>query len=572
MKILRNLFNGIPAVTLVSGLVAGALAGTMEIRNNGIGWHLATGRWILEHGSVPTTDPFSLTAEGTPWIDHEWLFQMCVAGIEFLGGTPALVAGRAIAIGLLALVLLIIGVRGGMTPSASLIVSTLCILGARPRFFLRPELVTLLVVPIVLWFFVNRREFHSPAWLLPIAVLTAIGINAHGAVVIAPLFMAGMLAADLLQMAVSRRWQARLLATGVIGFVTAAVALLANPYGWRVLTVPLHLSKLINQPHVTNPEWISPSFAQAPGLYLAVGAGLIILAAREQRADRWLLFVMVAVLAFRHVRNVGLFFVVLPVALAPALAQWSLLRARTMGPRRRRPLRILAAGGAVILVLAFTASSRRPFGFGWAPDYYPTGACDFLDAHDLPRVGMYNDVRFGGYLINRYGPERKVFIDDRNEIHEDLLYEMWTVMGRSDVAGWTEIIRRYGLDAALVRYHELTEVTTPEGRPLGRRGFSTLWFPARQWALVYWDDVAMVLLWRDSVDPDMLTRYEYTAFRPDDLEHVQQQLLSEPAFAPRAAAEAARALDDDPDNEIAFAVLRFVNGLSAETGPGLTAP
>ena len=40
-----------------------------------------------------------------------------------------------------------------------------------------------------------------------------------------------------------------------------------------------------------------------------------------------------------------------------------------------------ALAGAVVLVLAVTASSRRPFGFGWAPDYYPTLACDFLDEH-----------------------------------------------------------------------------------------------------------------------------------------------------------------------------------------------
>ena len=384
--------------------------------------------------------------------------------------------------------------------------------------------------------------------------------------------MAGMFAADLAQTIATRRWQGRVLASGAVGLATASVALLANPYGWRVLAVPIHLSKLINQPYIPNPEWISPTFAQAPALYLAVGAGLMILAARERRADRWLLFVMVSALAFRHIRNLGLFFVVLPVALAPALAGWSLLRARTLGPRRRRPFRILASGCAVILVLAATSGSRRPLGFVCAPDYYPARACDFLDEHDLPSSALYNDVRFGGYLINRYGPERKVFIDDRNEIHDRLLYEMWRLMGRSDVAGWSDLMRRYGLDAALVRYHAMIEVSTPDGRRLGRRGFSALWFPARDWALVYWDDVAMVLLRRDAADADLLARFEYKAIRPDDLEYVQQRLHSEPGFAALAGAEAARALEADPDNELAFAILRVVNELSAQTPPGLTAP
>src|ERR1051325_5000553 len=34
----------------------------------GTGWHLATGRWILEMASIPRHDAFSFTATGNPWI------------------------------------------------------------------------------------------------------------------------------------------------------------------------------------------------------------------------------------------------------------------------------------------------------------------------------------------------------------------------------------------------------------------------------------------------------------------------------------------------------------------------
>jgi hypothetical protein len=33
-------------------------------------WHIATGRWILAHGAVPATDPFSYTAAGQSWVTH----------------------------------------------------------------------------------------------------------------------------------------------------------------------------------------------------------------------------------------------------------------------------------------------------------------------------------------------------------------------------------------------------------------------------------------------------------------------------------------------------------------------
>src|SRR5438552_1572862 len=36
-------------------------------------WHLATGRWILEHGYVPRVDSWSFTRSGQVWLQHEWL-------------------------------------------------------------------------------------------------------------------------------------------------------------------------------------------------------------------------------------------------------------------------------------------------------------------------------------------------------------------------------------------------------------------------------------------------------------------------------------------------------------------
>ena len=39
-------------------------------------WYLASGQRILETRSVPTTDPFSYTAEGRPWINHMWATQV----------------------------------------------------------------------------------------------------------------------------------------------------------------------------------------------------------------------------------------------------------------------------------------------------------------------------------------------------------------------------------------------------------------------------------------------------------------------------------------------------------------
>ena len=41
-----------------------------------IWWHLRTGQWIVEHGAVPMTDPFSSYGMGKPWIAYSWLFEI----------------------------------------------------------------------------------------------------------------------------------------------------------------------------------------------------------------------------------------------------------------------------------------------------------------------------------------------------------------------------------------------------------------------------------------------------------------------------------------------------------------
>src|SRR5439155_12809648 len=49
------------------------------------GNHVATGRWILEHGSWPRVDSFTYTLSGRPYIDMHGLFQIALA-LAYRGG------------------------------------------------------------------------------------------------------------------------------------------------------------------------------------------------------------------------------------------------------------------------------------------------------------------------------------------------------------------------------------------------------------------------------------------------------------------------------------------------------
>src|SRR5687767_7894072 len=49
-------------------------------------WHLAAGREMIHRRAFLTTDIFSHTLAGTPWINFEWLSQVVLYGLFTLGG------------------------------------------------------------------------------------------------------------------------------------------------------------------------------------------------------------------------------------------------------------------------------------------------------------------------------------------------------------------------------------------------------------------------------------------------------------------------------------------------------
>jgi hypothetical protein len=549
----------VPTLILIAAALTGAVLGLFEIANTSIGWHLASGDWILQNRAFLRADPFSFTSGGAPWIDHEWLFQVVVSVVDSVAGPGGLVALRALISSTIAVFLLIVSIRNGLSPAAALVLSLVCVAGARGRFFVRPELVTLVIVPTAVWLFLQRAQRNSLLWLTALAGLMAVGANAHGGALVVPPLLAGILAAEVAQMAFDRRWRPTTLISGLGGIAAAAAALLVNPYGWRLFSVPLHLSRLVDLDHIPNPEWISPSPLQAPALYAALTASVVILALRERRLTYWAVLLMTAALALRHIRNVGLFFVLLPLVVSPALATWRTLTTDAMHNEHvRKRTNLLAVMAVFVLAVSLAIAPRPRFGFGLAEDYYPDSACSFLDVEGLPRNRLYNDVNFGGYLIHRYAPEREVFQDDRNEIHEPLLRRIWEIFRASDVAAWSEMLDDYDADTALLRYHPPISVSDPAGNPLGVRGFSTLWFPAGDWALVYWDDVAMVLVRRRGAPPEWLQRHEYRAIRPDDLPELAKRVASDAGFRAEVARELERALRSNQGGQRAGAIVELL--------------
>ena len=84
-------------VLFVFALVIPFALGTADriFGDGDVSWHIAAGQWMISHGKVPFTDPFSFSAAGRPWIAHEWLSEVVMGAAYNLagwGGIAALVS------------------------------------------------------------------------------------------------------------------------------------------------------------------------------------------------------------------------------------------------------------------------------------------------------------------------------------------------------------------------------------------------------------------------------------------------------------------------------------------------
>src|SRR5215213_1719294 len=75
------------------------LAGNRLLIDPDTMWQITVGQWIIDHRAVPTTDVYSFTMRGEPWISTQWLSQVMYAKAYSLAGWagPVVLAAAAIA-------------------------------------------------------------------------------------------------------------------------------------------------------------------------------------------------------------------------------------------------------------------------------------------------------------------------------------------------------------------------------------------------------------------------------------------------------------------------------------------
>ncbi len=423
-------------------------------------WHLAAGRWIVEHRELPRTDPFTFTLTDRPWTNLQWLGDVIAARTWGWAGANGIVLAKALAFALLGAILVGVGRATGAGVAASGAAATLAVLACAERTYERPEVATYVLLAATLAVGLSARSGSGRSALRffpAVVVIHVLWANLHALAFLGP--------ATLLLLAAMER--SRLLAAGA---AAGALALLVNPFGPAAWTFPRTLLRRISgeeQAFAGILEFASP--LDAPGdralrafwLIAALSAIVLIVntLTKEPRATRTRRVLSSAVLILPYLalallarRNIPLF----AIAAAPVLARelHVLMGARSLPARAVWPWVPAAAALALGIAVLRGASPAlfglwRDRGLGVEPGLFPETCLEALDLSGA-QAPLFNDIDYGGYISWR-DPERKTFVDGRLEVLGPERLATYVAAHRSS-GEWSRLRSSYGFGALLLEH------------------------------------------------------------------------------------------------------------------------
>ncbi len=417
-----------PRITLVRSFlaavgIASVAAAVGPVEDPDFWWHLKAGQWIWAHHAIPRTDLFTHTVSAHVWVAHEWLSELLLAGLFWLGKLPAVSLGLG-AVTLAGYVWTFQRIdrrRAGFLAAG--LAWVLGVLAGGPIWGPRVQMITFAFTALLLLWIRRFCEGRGNA-LAFFPLVVVLWANLHAGFVIAYVFLGLTLIAEL---ALLRLRSPGALPAGrlrQLAWISAASvgAAILNPNTFRIYAYPFQTQGSGAQQSLIV-EWFSPDFHNRDLLLFEVMIFAIVVLlplARRIALREYLYAIATLGLALQSVRHIALFV----LGSTPLLAQliqeaWTRARAargwrwRWVEPRLRGAGVINATLVAVVALVVLTATALRVLPRqvdGQAlQKSYPVAAATFIAA-TRPPGRMFNEYGWGGYLVWRLSPDYPVFI------------------------------------------------------------------------------------------------------------------------------------------------------------------
>ncbi|MEQ8170707.1 MAG: hypothetical protein ABRQ38_17605 [Candidatus Eremiobacterota bacterium] len=447
--------------------------------------NLATGKYIIDEGTVPQKDVFSYTANGRPWNSTQWF----ILALFYLIYLPFKMKGlyllrTVILLITFSIIFFICQVRNS-NPLLSAIILIICCFLAQPYYYfdMRAYLITYLFINLYIFFLERRKMQHKsfPIWLLPL--INCVWVNSHSAFFVG----FGIIFAyfiDEFFFSSDKKSSLFLIGTGILTILSSFI----NPYGYKILLYPFNLSHGYGFWQKFLVEWNKPDLLGEHFSFLIfwiISAIIIIITIKNGNIRDIIIWVAFSYLAFKAVRHITLFYLVIVPVFVKHLdivigkrINFSILESFLRNNRRLM---------TIILILC-TLIYLRTFITIWTVDFsmekemFPFYGVQFFKNNKLPGR-LYNPYEWGGYIMWTMYPGKLVFCDGRADVvyTEEICRESYFSMTGQDLS----VFDKYNIN--LVLCNKINE-------PLGMKLPSVLQNKPDKWCLIYSDENSYIFI------------------------------------------------------------------------------
>ena len=398
------------------------LQSILPVLDPDIWWHLRTGEWIVEHGTVPRVDEFSSYAIGKPWVAYSWLFEVVVYTLCQAFGLVGIVVYTTSFSLLIAYALHSLVRQFTLPFTTEIALTAVGLIAMKPLYSPRPWLFTVLFFIIELNLIFTARRTGDPRRLLLLPPLFMIWANTHIQFSYG-LFVLGLAGIESLIDKLFH-WprhedNSHPLPVGyLLGIVAACcVATLATPY--HLLLYQTLVGLILQTGQFRDIVEMQSLGFRDPWDWFVLAATLGAVFAlgwrKNIRPFPLLLLAAGAFFSFRARRDVWVV-----VTAAVAIIATACSTAGRMERFSLTKLRVACVVGMIFIVIA-VVGWRRDISIAHLEtvvmENYPTAATAFVKERGYSGP-LYNDYNWGGFLIWRLRTI-PVVMDNRGNVHGD---------------------------------------------------------------------------------------------------------------------------------------------------------
>ncbi|MEA3414409.1 MAG: hypothetical protein U9Q99_02695 [Nanoarchaeota archaeon] len=491
----KNYLKWLPLI-LILVFLSFSYAQKIDLTNSDIGRHIKNGELFIEEGKIISTNFYSYTEKDYSLVTHHWAYGPFVYSIWKLGGFK-LLSIINILFCLLTFILFFSIAKEKGNHKLAILLSVVLIPLIILRKGIRPEIISYFLLAIYYFLLTKFKDkkinYKKLLWIL--IPLQIIWVNTH----LFFIFGISIISFFTIDSFINKKED---LKKYLILLGSIIVVSLVNPHFLKGLLEPLLIFKEYGYLIAENMGVIFMQKRNFSHIYLffeflfLLGFISFFISKKSFKKNilNILLFIFFGILAWKMIRNLAIFGLIL----IPILSEN--LKGIYDKIKNKKQIKKILISSLIIFIFILGGLNYFSMNSGKGIGLIETNQNSFKFFKENNLEGpIFNNYDLGSYIIFNLFPQEKVFVDNRPEAYSTNFFENIYVPMQEDEETWKEYEKKYNLNIIYFNRHDLT--------PWAQK-FLIERIKDSEWIPVYVDNFTIIYLKNDEKNREIIEKFE----------------------------------------------------------------